>query len=113
MAVPDVRLEQMFPSLSPEEIDRLRRFGTTRRYAAGELLFTAGDVNSAMFVLISGSVGLSARDGLGHVLDIIESGPAAFWRRRACSPASLASRMLGPTATPRRSSSPATVSGPC
>jgi thioredoxin reductase (NADPH) len=78
MAAPDARLEQMFPSLSPEEIDRLRRFGTTRRYAAGELLFRAGDINSAMFVLISGSVGLSARDGLGHVLDIIELGPGGF-----------------------------------
>ncbi len=78
MAIPDARLEQMFPGLSPAEIDRLRRFGTTRRYAAGELLFRAGDINSAMFVLISGSVGLSARDGLGHVLDIIELGPGGF-----------------------------------
>ena len=31
-----------------------------------------------MFVLVSGSVGLSARDGLGHVLDIIELGPGGF-----------------------------------
>ena len=78
MAAPDPRLEQMFPRLSPEEIDRLRRFGSTRRYAAGELLFRAGDMNSAMFVVVAGSVGLSTRDGLGHVLDIIDLGPGGF-----------------------------------
>src|SRR4029078_1893859 len=65
-------------SLSPEEIDRLRRFGSTRRYAAGEFLFRAGDMNSAMFVLVAGSVGLSTRDGLSHVLDIIDLGPGGF-----------------------------------
>src|SRR5262245_32210898 len=78
MAAPDARLEQMFPTLSAEEIDRLRRFGTTHRYPAGDLLFRAGDLNSGMFVLVAGSVNLSARDGLGHVLDIIELGPGGF-----------------------------------
>ena len=77
-ADPDPRLDQMFPSLSPEEIDRLRRFGTIRRYAAGEPMFTTGEIGSGMFVLVSGTVAVSARDGLGHVIPIIELGPGGF-----------------------------------
>ena len=52
-AAPDPRLDQMFPRLSPEEIDRLRRFGTIRRYAAGDPVVTTGEIDSGMFVLIS------------------------------------------------------------
>src|SRR5262245_18435407 len=40
MAEPEINREQMFPSLSPEEIGRLRRFGETRRYAAGTQIVT-------------------------------------------------------------------------
>jgi CRP-like cAMP-binding protein len=77
-AAPDPRLDQMFPRLSPEEIDRLRRFGTIRRYAAGVPVVTTGEVDSGMFVLISGTVAVSARGGLGHVIPIIELGPGGF-----------------------------------
>ena len=35
MSTIDTRREQMFPKLEPREIDRLRRFGEVRRYAAG------------------------------------------------------------------------------
>ncbi len=38
MSTIDTRREQMFPKLEPREIDRLRRFGTVRRYAPGEAL---------------------------------------------------------------------------
>src|SRR5262245_23654995 len=78
MAAPDANRGQMWPSLDSEEIDRLRRFGTIRRYAAGEQLVSTGDVDSGMFVLISGSVAVSARGGLGHVVPIIELGPGDF-----------------------------------
>ena len=77
-AAPDPRLDQMFPRLSPEEIDRLRRFGTMRRYTAGDPVVTTGEVDSGMFVLISGTVAVSARGGLGHVIPIIELGPGGF-----------------------------------
>jgi thioredoxin reductase (NADPH) len=79
VAAPDPsRLEQTFPSLTSEEIARLRRFGTTRRYAAAEQLLTMGDVVSGMFVILSGSVALGARDGLGRVVPIIDLGPGGF-----------------------------------
>jgi thioredoxin reductase (NADPH) len=44
----DPCLDQMFSRLSPEEIDRLRRFGTIRRYAAGDPVVTTGEVDSGM-----------------------------------------------------------------
>jgi thioredoxin reductase (NADPH) len=74
----DARREQMFPKLSPAEIERLRRFGEVRRYAAGQPLFTTGDVAPGMFVLISGSVEVRRRDPLGHRAPIIEQGPGEF-----------------------------------
>jgi thioredoxin reductase (NADPH) len=78
MAMIDVNREQMFPSLSAGEIDRLRRFGTLRRHAAGEPFFTAGDISPGMFVLISGSVAVTGREGLRHGVPIVELGPGGF-----------------------------------
>src|SRR2546421_2939897 len=74
----DIRREQMFPRLDPEEINRLRRFGQIRRYAAGEPLFVSGDVAPGMFILISGSVRVTRRDPLGHGTPIVEQGPGEF-----------------------------------
>ena len=39
----DGREEQMFPRLTPAEIDRLRRFGECRSFKAGEMLVSAGE----------------------------------------------------------------------
>jgi thioredoxin reductase (NADPH) len=78
MSTIDSRDEQMFPKLAPHEIDRLRRFGKVRRYAAGEALFVTGDIAPGMFVLIKGSVRVVRRDPLGHSAPIVELGPGQF-----------------------------------
>src|ERR1700682_506673 len=78
MSTIDTRREQMFPKLEPREIDRLRRFGKVRRYAAGEALFVTGDIAPGMFVLIKGSVRVMRRDPLGHSAPIVEEGPGQF-----------------------------------
>ena len=78
MSTIDTRREQMFPKLTPGEIARLRRFGEIRRYAAGAQLFRTGEPSPGMFVIISGTVAVSRRDGLGHVVPIIELGPGEF-----------------------------------
>jgi HI0933-like protein len=77
MSTLETRRDQMFPKLRMEEIDRLRRFGEVRRYATG-VLFVTGEPSSGMFVLIKGTVAVSARDGLGHVVPIVEEGPGEF-----------------------------------
>ena len=68
----DTRNEQMFPKLTPHEIDRLRRFGKVRRYAAGEALFMTGGLAPGMYVLIK--VRVTRRDPLGTSAPIAEQG---------------------------------------
>jgi thioredoxin reductase (NADPH) len=48
MATIDSRREQMFPKLTQQEIDRIRRFGAVQRYAKGALLFRTGEVSPGM-----------------------------------------------------------------
>src|SRR6202521_3075855 len=78
MSTSDTRRRQIFPKLEPGEIDRLRRFGEVRRYAAGEAVFVAGEIAPGMAVLIKGSVRVNRRDPLGHSAPIIEQGPGEF-----------------------------------
>src|ERR1700744_6391390 len=72
------RHEQTFPALTPQEIARMRRFGEERKYKHGESLFETGKPGPGMFVLLSGHVAISQRDGLGHVTPVIDQGPGQF-----------------------------------
>jgi thioredoxin reductase (NADPH) len=72
------RYDETFPVLTPREIDRLRRFGTLRKYASGEKLFETGKPGPGMFVVLSGSVAITQRDGLGHVTPVVEQGAGQF-----------------------------------
>ena len=72
------RLEQTFPTLTPQEIARMRRFGDVRHYISGEMLFETGKPGPGMFVVLSGHVAITQRDGLGHVTPVIDQGPGQF-----------------------------------
>src|ERR1700692_4636360 len=72
------RLEQTFPSLTPQEIARMRRFGEILHYRHGEKLFETGKPGPGMFVVLSGHVTITQRDGLGHVTPVIDQGPGQF-----------------------------------
>jgi len=72
------RHEQTFPSLTEQEIARMRRFGEIRRYTHGELLFETGKPGPGMFVILSGHVAITQCDGLGHVTPVIDQGPGQF-----------------------------------
>ena len=72
------RRHQMFPQLTDDEIARLARFGEERHWSAGELLFRTGETGPGMFVLLSGSVKVSQRDGLGRERLIVEHGRGHF-----------------------------------
>src|SRR3981081_653360 len=72
------RLEQTFPTLTPPEIERMRRFGEPRAYKNGETLFETGKPGPGMFVVLSGHVAITLRDGLGHVTPVIDQGPGQF-----------------------------------
>src|SRR3977135_543438 len=78
MAAAFPRHEQTFPALAPQEIARMRRFGEVRNYKHGEKLFETGKPGPGMFVILSGHVAISQRDGLGHVTPVIDQGPGQF-----------------------------------
>src|SRR3954468_2716442 len=72
------RHEHTFPELTPHEIARMRRFGEVRHYRNGERLFETGKPGLGMFVILSGHVAITQRDGLGHVAPVIDQGPGQF-----------------------------------
>jgi thioredoxin reductase (NADPH) len=72
------RYDQAFPTLADAEVARLQRFGTTRRYADGELLFETGKPTPGLNVILKGHVALSSRDGMGHGGPVADQGPGQF-----------------------------------
>src|SRR6185369_15534042 len=61
----DTRSAQMFPTLEPAEVERMRRFGTLCSYADGEALVRVGEVGRGMTVILSGEVIITGRDLIG------------------------------------------------
>ncbi len=74
----DARREQMFPVLEPHDIERLRRFGAPRAYAAGEALATVGQTGIGLTLVVSGEVVITQRDEMGRVRPIVTHGPGEF-----------------------------------
>ena len=60
------------------EMARIARFGVPVRYEKGSSLFRAGEPAPGMFLLLSGTVIATQRDGLGHVTPITRHGPGEF-----------------------------------
>jgi thioredoxin reductase (NADPH) len=77
-SVIDTRFDQMFPTLDPREIDRLRRFGEQHTYPAGDRLVTTGEVSPGMFVILNGEVAVTQHSVLGHEEAIVTHGPGSF-----------------------------------
>jgi thioredoxin reductase (NADPH) len=50
------RKEQMFPTLTPAQIDRIAAVGRRRSVRAGEVLFELGDQNTRFFVVLEGGI---------------------------------------------------------
>ncbi len=74
----ETRHAQMFPVLEAAEIDRLRRFGDTKAYRAGERLATTGEVSPGMFVILAGEVVITQRDEFADHQPIVTYGPGSF-----------------------------------
>jgi thioredoxin reductase (NADPH) len=74
---PYARRDQMFPKLSPEQLERLRTCGHERSAGAGELLFDQGDTNIPFFVVLSGSIAVT-HPSMGVEQVITVHGPNEF-----------------------------------
>jgi thioredoxin reductase (NADPH) len=53
---------QMFPTLTPEEMARLRRFGEARKFAQGEAIATVGQTGPGLVLILDGEVEISQHD---------------------------------------------------
>lgn len=73
----ELRREQMFPTLDPEDVTRLERFGERTRFSAGERMVSTGEVSRGLFVLLSGAVEVSQRTHAGQK-NITTYGPRQF-----------------------------------
>jgi thioredoxin reductase (NADPH) len=78
MAIIDTRRDQMFPCLTPEEIDRIRRFGDIAHAKAGAVLAKAGEVSPGVMVVLEGSARVTRRDAMDETHLIVEHGPGHF-----------------------------------
>ncbi|WP_271597638.1 FAD-dependent oxidoreductase [Bradyrhizobium sp. CCBAU 45384] len=72
------RHEHMFPKFTPDEIDRMRRFGEIKHYAVNQHLFRTGEVPPGTFVIIAGRLSIEARDRPGRAKKIVEMGVGEF-----------------------------------
>jgi thioredoxin reductase (NADPH) len=64
------RYEQTFPTLTAQEIARMRRFGEDHSFKNGQALFETGKPSPGMFIVLSGHVAITQRDGLGRVAPV-------------------------------------------
>jgi thioredoxin reductase (NADPH) len=72
------RRDQIFPTLDPADVERVRRFGEVRAFAAGERLETAGQVGPGLLVVLAGSVRVTRHDHLDRDEFIVSHGPGNF-----------------------------------
>src|SRR5258708_39417939 len=73
----DPQRSQMFLILEQAEIERVRRFGELRSYAAGEALFEVGDLGHGLSVILSGHVDLIRHLESGALKTFLTQGPGA------------------------------------
>jgi thioredoxin reductase (NADPH) len=68
----------MFPILEPAEIERMRRFGKTRSYRAGEALVEVGNVGAGLTIILTGHVDITQHDESGRRRHIVTHGSGSF-----------------------------------
>jgi thioredoxin reductase (NADPH) len=71
------RSAQMFPVLTPAQIQRIAAMGQRQQVKAGELLFDAGDQNTCFFVVLSGAVAIVQPVG-DEEQPVVAHGPGQF-----------------------------------
>jgi thioredoxin reductase (NADPH) len=74
----DTRRQQMFPTLQPFEIERVRRFGEVRSFKVGEPLAKVGEVARGLSIILAGRVEVTWYDQSGHRAHIVTHGVGAF-----------------------------------
>ena len=74
----ETRRHQMFLVLDGAEIERVRRFGNTRSYEAGEALVKVGEAGHGLTIILTGKVEITQHDESGRRTPIVMYGPGSF-----------------------------------
>jgi thioredoxin reductase (NADPH) len=77
-SIVEQRHDQIFPILDPLEIERVRRFGEVRSFAAHEALVTSGQVAAGFIVILAGKVAVTEHGYIDNPTSIIIVGPGNF-----------------------------------
>jgi thioredoxin reductase (NADPH) len=77
-SIMDTRRHQMFPTLEPAEIERVRRFGKVRSYGVGEALARVGEVGLGLTIILAGKVDITQHFESGRREPIVTHGAGAF-----------------------------------
>jgi thioredoxin reductase (NADPH) len=77
-SVIETRYEQMFPTLAPAEVGRMRRFGESRTFGTGDRLLETGEISPGLFVILSGEIAVTQHSPLGRDQPIVTHGPGSF-----------------------------------
>ena len=70
-SITEQRHDQIFPVLDSLEIERVRRFGETRSFSAGEALVTSGQVAPGLMVILAGTVAVTEHGYLANPKPIL------------------------------------------
>ena len=74
----ETRRAQAFPLLTVDEIERVCRFGTRRRYANNERIYETGKRTEGLLVVLDGMIRITGRDGHGHDFPVVDHVSGAF-----------------------------------
>jgi thioredoxin reductase (NADPH) len=74
----ETRRSQVFPTLAPGEVERLRRFGEPRRFASGESVVRAGEIGHGLMLILKGRLRVTRRDERGLEQEIVVHEPGGF-----------------------------------
>ncbi len=77
-SIREQRPDQIYPTLDPAEIERMRRFGDVRAFAVDQSLWTAGQAAPGLMVILAGKVAVTERDQFGNHQPIGVHGPGNF-----------------------------------
>ncbi|MCF2515517.1 FAD-dependent oxidoreductase [Sphingomonas sp. G124] len=69
---------QMFPTLTPDEMARLRRFGGIEKFRQGEALATVGKSGLGLILILDGEVEISQHDETGQRTHIVTHQRGSF-----------------------------------
>src|SRR5262249_8974050 len=67
----DIRRDDAFPRLTPEQLARLRPLGRERRVADGEILFEQGATDLPFYVVLEGSIAIVLPSPMGEHIVVV------------------------------------------